>query len=157
MVPFNHNYDVAHLDDITRLETDFHHAARYRRKKRAFHFHGFHDGDYLLFGDGIARTSCQTKQLPWHQSANFTRTSSGFGFCARRLLWMLQVVRAAVKPYRGRVAIVDHVKAVTRAGNLDMCRIEQSKGNSIAGEVEGAVTFGLLDPACNFLIAHSPV
>src|SRR5262245_48581762 len=38
-----------------------------------------------------------------------------------------------------------------------MCRIEQSKGNSIAGEVEGAATFGLLDPACNFLIAHSPM
>src|SRR5215510_5564549 len=74
IVPFNHHHNIAHLDDITWLETDVHHATCYRCKKSALHFHGFHDGDHLFFRDDVAGISCESQQLAWHKGANFTRT-----------------------------------------------------------------------------------
>src|SRR5262245_66468761 len=79
IVPFDHHHNIAHLDDITRLETDVRDAARYRCKKRTLHLHGFHDGHHLFFSDDIAAIDCQSQQLAWHESPNFTRTGSGFG------------------------------------------------------------------------------
>jgi hypothetical protein len=97
---FNHHHNIAHLDDVTWLETDVRHATGYRCKKSALHFHGLHDGDHSFFRNDVAGIDCQSQQLAWHKSANFTRTSSGFGLSPGRLRGPLEKVGAAVKPYR---------------------------------------------------------